>query len=301
MSLIKDTIEAPTYASISAPILRASQVADLQPTQPSFTTTSPATRPPFSRRDLEFLITTALFALGVLLLIAGSSYYVWRRRRRNRKRRTRDLDEMSWTVGVKCVDELASSSPPPPSQLSLPPAPPSNEFSKIMEQFEQRLQQEEMDIACALDIAFNDHQFCAPFFAPRLQDDENDATTTMLALQAAMHSVGKRPTVRNRARQGSDASTSTQDTTVTLERFQGSDTSSATSMSSGLSEIDEEEEIVVYEVKQARTESMEMEKGRLLSWAPVTLLVTEPSAGTLDTTPSIVDDLLDAFPQVPVM
>ncbi|KAF7315366.1 hypothetical protein MIND_00051200 [Mycena indigotica] len=299
---ITDTIEEPIYPSVpEGPILRASQIAQ---TIPSFSQpTSPTT---FTQKELAFIITTALFGLVVLLLVIGSGCWIWRRRR-NRPRfafgEARDFDDSSWGT-IKHLEatpqQQEPTSPDLKYSLSLTldqSSPASTELSNIMKQFEQRLQREEMDIACALDIAFGDERCCAPFFAGCEED-----VTTMLALQAGMESVGKRGhVVRNRARQGSDASTSTQETTLTLDGFQCSNNSSVTTMSTILSDVDEyeEEEVVVYEVKRARAESMEMEKGRLVSWAPVTLLVTGASSTTLETTPSVVEDLIDAFPAVP--
>ncbi|KAJ7045417.1 hypothetical protein C8F04DRAFT_1064715 [Mycena alexandri] len=181
---------------------------------------------------------------------------------------------------------------------------PSTEFTSILEQFEQRLYQEEKDIALALDIAFgDDKRHCAPFFA-----GSEDDVTTMLSLQAGMESVGKRAGgIRNRARQGSDASSSSQSTTVTVEPFSShsSSASSLTSLESMVSDIDESaeeaEEDVVYEVKRAQTHSMEIQKGKLITWQPggLRLMVTGPSTTTLGTLSSVSVDL-DDFPSPPI-
>ncbi|KAJ7925205.1 hypothetical protein B0H13DRAFT_1975483 [Mycena leptocephala] len=132
----------------------------------------------------------------------------------------------------------------------------------------------------------------------------------MLALQAGLESVGKRAGgIRNRARQGSDASASSQSTTVTIGGFSShsSSISSFTSIESMMSDIDESaeeeaEEEVVYEVKRAQTHSMEIQMGKLIAWQPsggVRLMVTGPSTTTLGTASSSVSVDLDDFPLPP--
>jgi hypothetical protein len=286
-----------------------------------------------SDRELAFVITAALFGMGVLLLAAGITHLLCRRRRgRLTASRPgpdtqeqglsvpRDFDDSTWGTPIddKChgFQEYPAEPPSLPTPSNLTPRishpnvipahtdnqTPSTELSAILEQFEQRLHQEEKDIALALDIAFgHDTRHCAPFLAGSDED-----VTTMLALQAGLESVGKRAGgIRNRARQGSDASASSQSTTVTIGGFSShsSSISSFTSIESMMSDIDESaeeeaEEEVVYEVKRAQTHSMEIQMGKLITWQPsgVRLMVTGPSTTTLGTASSSVSVDLDDFP-----
>ncbi|KAJ7462189.1 hypothetical protein B0H11DRAFT_2054541 [Mycena galericulata] len=312
-------------------ILRASQVT-LPPGSPT-PIVGPTSQARISDRELAFVMTAAFFGMGVLLLGASIAHWI-RKRRRGRPSggadiheqglgAPRNFDDSTW--GTR-ADEKHSrfqgyTAEPPrlPTPLPLPPcfslpkvAPveeiqtPTTELTAILEQFEQRLHQEETDIALALHIAFGDElsgtRDCAPFFA-----GSEDDVTTMLSLQAGMESVGKRAGgIRNRGRQGSDASASSQSTTVTLEGFSSdSSASSLTSMESILSDIEESaeeaEEDVVYEVKRAQTHSMEIQKGKLITWQPggVRLMVTGPSSTTLGTASSSFSVDLDQFPLPP--
>lgn len=164
----------------------------------------------------------------------------------------------------------------------------------------------------------------APYI-PFFTDGEADITT-MLAINAAVSSVWKR---MGRDRKGSEAS---QSTTTTTE-YQGSlyaqsePRSSTTSVASVESEADLEEVEVVYEVKRAQTQSMEVKKGVLLSWRSSrpgdiadmpsvltvgdtnsliragrhtpSVIVTCPSSNSLDSTTSSVTVDLDDFPAPP--
>ncbi|KAJ6586825.1 hypothetical protein DFH09DRAFT_1141630 [Mycena vulgaris] len=321
----------------TANVLRASQVA--VPPESATSIPGPTFPPRISDRELAFVITAALFGMGVLLLGAGITYLM-RRRRRGRLTTsrsadtqeqglgaTRDFDDSTWgttMVGKNSrFPEQFTDPPRSPTASILTPrlshphvtsAPtedvqtPSTELTTILEQFEQRLYQEETDIALALHIAFGDESsgthHCVPFFAGS-EDDVN----TMLSLQAGMESVGKRSGgIRNRARQGSDTSASSQSTTVTVEGFSShsSSTSSLTSIESMVSDIEEsaeegEEDVVVYEVKRVQTHSMEIQRGKLIAWQPggVRLMVTGPSTTTLGTASSSVSVDLDEFPLPP--
>jgi hypothetical protein len=308
-----------------ATILRASQVA-LQPGPPTLARLTPPTR--VSDRELAFIVTAALFGTGVLLL-AASIAHLLRTRRRGRLTTSRsaacleqglrvpkDFDDSTWGMAAggkgSSFQEHFSETPHPPTASTLRPhlshpietPRPNTELTAALEQFEQRLYQEETDIALALHIAFGDEssatQHCAPFFR-----GSEDDVATMLSLQAGMESVGKRSGgIRNRARQGSDASASSQSTTVTVEGFSShsSSMSSLTSFESMISDVEESsveaEDDVVYEVKRAQTRSMEIQKGTLITWQPggVRLMVTGPSTMTLGT--ASVD--LDEFPLPPV-
>ncbi|KAJ7209490.1 hypothetical protein GGX14DRAFT_451665 [Mycena pura] len=323
---IKDTIETLAYESVAptVTVLRASQHLVSPHSAPSVD--SLASRTPSSDRELAFVIIAALFGVGVLLLAAGIAHLIWRRGCTSRgadaqehdPEAPKNFDDSTWGTAVNSKRHKFQgfvAEPPRLPTLStlvprLNPTPPptesvqttSTELSVVLEQFEKRLQQEEKDIAYALDIAFGDEAHCAPFFAGSDED-----VTTMLALQAGMESVGKRVGgIKNRARQGSNASGSSQGTAVTVEGFSshGSCTSSLTSIESMMSDMAEsaeeaEEEAEVYEVKRARTQSMEIQKGRLLAWQPggVRLMVTGPSTTTLGSSLSSVD--LDEFPFPP--
>ncbi|KAJ7497200.1 hypothetical protein FB451DRAFT_1458178 [Mycena latifolia] len=330
---IDDTTATMIYPPVpsTATILRASQVA--LPPEPTTTIAGPTPPTRISNRELAFVITAALFGLGVLLMGAGIAHLM---RRRGRGRLStprsadiqergldmaRDFDDSSWgTKGNRFQEAEAPCSPTASTftpWLSHPDVAfaytedrptPSTELTAILEQFEQRLYQEETDIALALHIAFGDESCpgpgpCAPFFAGS-EDDVN----TMLSLQAGMESVGKRSGgIRNRARQGSDASASSQSTTVTVEGFSShsSSASSLTSMDSTMSDIEESAEEaeadVVYEVKRAQTHSMEIQKGKLITWQPggVRLMVTGPSTTTLGSASSSLSVDLDEFPLPP--
>ncbi|KAJ6593805.1 hypothetical protein B0H19DRAFT_1092072 [Mycena capillaripes] len=325
-----DTVTTLSYEPIPVTNLRASQVTSPPQSTPSIGNPIPRTR--MSDRELAFVITAALFGMGVLLLATGIAHLMWRKRRaRLTTPRSgtdtheqglnvpRDFDDSTWGTAVddkrhrfqehaRPPSPTPSTSTPRISHADAVPAhtdvqTPSAELTTIFEQFEQRLHQEEKDIAFALDIAFghNTHH-CAPFFG-----GSEDDVTTMLSLQAGLESVGKRADgIRNRARQGSDASASSQSTTVTIEGFasHSSSTSSLTSMESMMSDIDESaeeaEEEVVYEVKRAHTHSMEIQKGKLIAWGGpgVRLMVTGPSTTTLGTSSSVSIDL-DEFPLPP--
>ncbi|KAJ7703298.1 hypothetical protein B0H17DRAFT_98914 [Mycena rosella] len=330
---VEDTTATMVYDPVpSTPtILRASQVAL---PEPPTSLAGPSTR--ISNRELAFVITAALFGLGVLLLGAGIAHLM-RRRRRGRSPTSRsadtqergldvtsDFDDSTWGTKRNRFQEHLAEPPRLPTPSTLTPClstpclshpdahtdaqTPSTELTAILEQFEQRLYQEETDIALALHIAFGDEstgttRHCTPFFAGS-EDDVN----TMLSLQAGMESVGKRSGgIRNRARQGSDASASSQSTTATVEGFSShsSSTSSLTSIESMMSDIDESaeegEEDAVYEVKRAQTHSMEIQKGKLIAWQPggVRLMVTGPSTTTLGTASSSVSVDLDEFPLPP--
>ncbi|KAJ7132854.1 hypothetical protein C8R43DRAFT_1023705 [Mycena crocata] len=314
----------------TATILRASQVT----IQPGYTTSmaSPATRTHISDREIAFVITAALFGMGVLTLGVAIAHLMRRRWRRKLTRsqdqerglaEPRDFDDSTWGTSIDgkrhAFREYAPEPPEQPTPASMTPRlshldltlaseggpTPRTELTTILEQFEQRLHQEEADIAMALHIAFGDTQHCAPFFA-----GSHDEVTTIMSLQAGMESVGKRAGgIRNRTRGGSDASASSQSTTVTIEAFSShsSSISSLTSIESMMTDIEESaeegEEEEVYEVKRAQTHSMEIQRGKLITWHPggVRLLVTGPSTGTLGTASS--DSLsvdLDEFPLPPV-
>ncbi|KAJ7680229.1 hypothetical protein DFH06DRAFT_1464475 [Mycena polygramma] len=335
-----DTVVTLVYESIpSTPAknLRASQVTfpPQSTSSESSTGSSPLSKTRISERELAFVITAALFGIGVLLLAAGITHLVCRRRRERlttsgRDADTaeqgldipRDFDDSTWGMTMDDkrhrLQEHAEHPPLPTPSTWTPRIPPpeafpadtdvqtpSSDLTAILEQFEQRLHQEEKDIALALDIAFgHDTRHCAPFFA-----GSEDDVTTMLSLQAGLESVGKRACgIRNRARQGSDASNSSQSTTVTIEGFSShsSSTSSLTSLESMMSDIDESaeeaEEEVVYEVKRAQTRSMEIQRGKLIAWQPtgsgVQLMVTGPSTTTLASLSSASVDL-DDFPLPP--
>ncbi|KAJ7733763.1 hypothetical protein DFH07DRAFT_845353 [Mycena maculata] len=320
-------------APSTATILRASQVTPPPDSVTSLSGTT-ASRGHLSDRELAFVITAALFGMGVLLLGASIAHLMRRRRRPFRGADTqeqglgapRDFDDSTWGTRAdekrSRFEEYLAAPPrlptPPPStsRLSFPDvasAPtediqtPNTELTAILEQFEHRLHQEETDIALALHMAFGDElsgtRHCAPFLA-----GSEDDVTTMMSLQAGMECVGKRVGgIRNRARQGSDASASSQSTTVTVEGFSSnsSSASSLTSIESMMSDIDEsseeDEEDVVYEVKRAQTRSMEIQKGKLISWQPggVQLMVTSPSTTTLETASSSLSVDLDQFPLPP--
>ncbi|KAF7376062.1 hypothetical protein MSAN_00021000 [Mycena sanguinolenta] len=330
-SSVEDTIATLTYEPIAATNLHASHIPVQQPT-PSIDI--PTSRTHMSDRELAFAITTALLGTGALLLLAAVAHLLWRRgggqlttsadTQEQGLRVPKELDDSTW--GPQMQDKCRGFQEYPAESPCLPTLDPSffnpcisdpnvsppqtsvqtlgTELTAILEQFEQRLLQEEKDIALALDIAFgHDTPHCAPFFA-----GSEDDVTTMLSLQAGLESVGKRATgIRNRARQGSDASASSQSTTVTIEAFpsQSSSNSSLTSMESMMSDIDESgeeaEEEVVYEVKRAQTHSMEIQKGKLIAWQPggMGLMVTGPSTTTLATASSSVSVNLDEFPVPP--
>ncbi|KAJ7901733.1 hypothetical protein B0H14DRAFT_3851851 [Mycena olivaceomarginata] len=328
---VEDTVTTMVYEPIPSTAvtnLRASQIPVL-PHSPTIDNTTSQTH--MSDRELAFVITAALLAMGVLLLVSAIVHLLWRRRRHGRLPTPRasadtqeqglnvprDFDDSSWGMDDKCprFQEYLAQSPclPTPNPSILTPhishltqtdvRAPNAELTTILEQFERRLLQEEKDIALALDIAFgHDTLDCAPFFG-----GSEDDVTTMLSLQAGLESVGKRAAgVRNRARQGSDASASSQSTTMTIEGFasHNSSNSSLTSMESMISEIDEsaeEAEEEVYEVKRAQTHSMEIQKGKLIAWQPggVRLMVTGPSTATLATASSSVSVDLAEFPSPP--
>ncbi|KAJ7262272.1 hypothetical protein B0H12DRAFT_1105059 [Mycena haematopus] len=329
-SPVEDTIATLVYepiASTAVTDLHASQIPVLQST-PS--TDHPISRTHMSDRELAFAITAALLGTGVVLLVAAIAHLLWRRGRgqlvtsadtqEQGLSMPRKSGDSTWGTPVrdKCHEFQEYPAEPPclptpdpsilTSHLDVPPAQTgvqtrSAELTAILQQFEQRLLQEEKDIALALDIAFgHDTRQCAPFFAGSEED-----VTTMLSLQAGLESVGKRAGgIRNRARQGSDASASSQSTTVTIEGFasQSSSNSSLTSMESMMSDIDEsaeEAEEEVYEVKRAQTHSMEIQRGKLIAWQPggVRLMVTGPSMATLATASSSVSVNLDEFPVPP--
>ncbi|KAJ6499397.1 hypothetical protein C8R45DRAFT_1211162 [Mycena sanguinolenta] len=326
-SSVEDTIATLTYEPIPSTDLHASRIP-VQQSIPSID--DPTSRTHMSDRELAFVITAALFGTGVLLLLAAVAHLLWRR---GGGQSTTSADTQEQGLGVpkklddtqmqdKCrgFQEYPTESPCLPTldssnlapRISHPNASSAQtsvqtlgtELTAILEQFEQRLLQEEKDIALALDIAFgHDTPHCAPFFA-----GSEDDVTTMLSLQAGLESVGKRATgIRNRARQGSDASASSQSTTVTIEGFpsQSSSNSSLTSMESMMSDIDESaeeaEEEVVYEVKRAQTRSVEIQKGKLIAWQPggMRFMVTGPSTTTLATASSSVSVNLDEFPVPP--
>ncbi|KAJ7084293.1 hypothetical protein B0H15DRAFT_848540 [Mycena belliarum] len=329
---IGDTTAKMVYGPLPTnPILRASQTA-LDPESSTSTAAIPSSVR-ISDRELTFIITAAIFGMAVLLLGAAIAHLMRRRGRgqlsASRSADTqergfgmaRNFEDTSWgTKGNPFQEEQSTDSPcpPPPAstftpRLSHPDVTveeartPKTELTAILEGFERRLYQEETDIALALHIAFGDESsaagHCAPFFAG-CEDDVN----TMLSLQAGMQSVGKRSgRIRNRARQGSDASASSQSTVASVEGFSshGSSASSLTSIGSIMSDIDEnseEDEEVVYEVKRARTHSMEIQKGKLITWQPgsgVRLMVTGPSTTTLGTASSSPSVDLDEFPLPP--
>jgi len=157
-------------------------------------------------------------------------------------------------------------------------------LATIQEEFEERLQDEEADIALALDIALRGHssldnmriptssEFCC---SSSITQGEDDEIATTLSLQAAMASIGRRACsagVRNRMRQGSDASASSQatDTTEGTEGFSSgsSSRSSMTSIATMETDFDEdgEGEEEVYEVRRAQAQSVEIKKGVLVTW-----------------------------------
>ncbi|KAJ7188377.1 hypothetical protein C8R46DRAFT_1183874 [Mycena filopes] len=334
VSLLVDTVTVyDPVDPLATVVLRASQVT-LQPELESTSVSIPtSSRSRMSDRELAFVITAAIFGAGILLLVAGIIHLLRRRGRENLTPSPagagaqeqglsvpRDFDDSTWgTPGMDDkrhrFQEYMADPPCIPTPSSLTPRPiaapvllhdiptPSTELTTILEQFEQRLYQEEKDIALALDIAFGDDtRHCAPFLA-----GSEDDVTTMLSLQAGMECVGRRAGgIRNRARQGSDASSSSQSTTVTIEAFSShsSSASSLTSIESMMSDIDEsaeEEEDVVYEVKRAQTHSMEIQKGKLVAWQPtgVRLMVTGPSTPTMGLSSSVSVDL-DDFPLPPI-
>ncbi|KAF8210126.1 hypothetical protein K438DRAFT_1959407 [Mycena galopus ATCC 62051] len=324
---VEDTIATLIYEPIPSTNLRASQIPVPQST-PSID--NPTSRAHMSDRELAFAVTAALFGTGVLLLVAAIAHLLWNRGRVQVMASAdtqeqglsvpREFDDSTWGTPMddKCHEfqEHPAESPSFSTDLSLTPRisypnvtpaqtdihTPSAELTTILEQFEQRLLQEEKDIALALDIAFgHDTRYCAPFFAGSDED-----VTTMLSLQAGLESVGKRAGgIRNRARQGSDASASSQSTTVTIEGFasHSSSHSSLTSIESMMSDIDEsaEEAEEEFEVTRAQTHSMEIQKGKLISWQPggVRLMVTGPSTGTLTTASSSISVDLNEFPLPP--
>ncbi|KAJ7647420.1 hypothetical protein FB45DRAFT_893389 [Roridomyces roridus] len=300
---VSDTITTMDYEPVaaSAPILRASQV--ILPPETATSLPRHATRGRLSDREL-FAIAVAMFGLGILLLGASIVRLMCRRRRVGSAVDTcekglsapRNLDDSTW--GTHAGEKYRQSQEPLCSSTSASTAPrivgfaptESTELTKILEQFEQRLHQEETDIALALHFALGDKETgsCAPFL--------EDQTTT----------VGKRVgAVRNRARQGSNASASSQSTTVSAARFSSpsGSTSSLTSVASSTSDLSESEaEDVVYEVTRAQTHSMEVQRGKLISWETaggVKLLVTEASSTTLQTASSLETVDLDEFPLPP--
>ncbi|KAJ7287623.1 hypothetical protein C8J57DRAFT_1284448 [Mycena rebaudengoi] len=345
---VADTVETMVYAPVptTAPMLRASQIPDSADTansanadQPAGHIHYPSSRGRMSEREIAFIVTAALFGLGALLLGIGIAHLICRRRRERRSSiarglaqeqgigRSKEFDDSTWGTPMddkwkifqeNAIGPTAAPQPTPAPRL-LPVSAEETRTSKsrsadltrILEQFEERLHQEETDIALALHIAFGDdpsssgdNQSCAPFLS-----GSDDDVTTMMSLQAGMESVGKRAGgIRNRARGGSDASASSQSTTMTTEGFSShnSSRSSLTSIESmSLSEIEESEEAeedVVYEVKRAQTHSMEIQKGKLVAWQPggLRLMVTRPSTNTLATvaSSSISVDLND-FPSPP--
>ncbi|KAK7057266.1 hypothetical protein R3P38DRAFT_3544987 [Favolaschia claudopus] len=334
----EDTVTTFDYDSIPSTTinLRASQVT-VQPSSTASTGHSiPRVR--MSDREFVFIIIVVLFGMAALLLAVVAAHLLWRRccgRRETSQAISKPQDhdgDRSGSIEEYSAREHKTGFPlleyqlNPPSPLSLHPAPsmldmnfslpyladtesnirtPSMELTAVLEQFERRLLQEETDIALALDIAFgHESHHHAPFFLGSKED-----VTTMLSLQAGLESVGKRAgAIRNRTRQGSDASASSQSTTVTIEGFtsHSSSDSSLTSMASTtlsyIEESSEEVEEEIYEVKRAQTHSMEIQRGKLISWAPagLRLMVTGPSSATLETSASSsVSVDLDEFPLPP--
>lgn len=159
--------------------------------------------------------------------------------------------------------------------------------------FNDRLQDEEADIAFALNVALRDCLSSTNAQAARLSElevsSEEDDISTILSLQVGPESDRKRASsfsTRTRPRQGSDASASSQETATTGTSgvfSSGSSRSSMTSMASSESDLDEETAEFVYEVTRAHTRSVEMKKGTLVSWE-----VTNSSTGSGSMMPRVV-------------
>ncbi|KAF8070216.1 hypothetical protein FPV67DRAFT_1007072 [Lyophyllum atratum] len=148
--------------------------------------------------------------------------------------------------------------------------------------FQERLHVEENDITLALNVALRD------VTTETKEDPEKVAEETFFflghaenvssfkSLQANIDSLAKgvsSPSIQNRPRQGSDASASSQETNYpeVVECFSASTSrSSMTSLASTDSEFDEEELEVVYEVKRAHAQSVEIKKGVLVACRPST-------------------------------
>ncbi|KAF8894148.1 hypothetical protein BD779DRAFT_1505457 [Infundibulicybe gibba] len=174
---------------------------------------------------------------------------------------------------------------------------------KQWDDFEHRPQAEESDIAIALHMALGESSTGHVMI---LGD-----VSTVTSLEAAKDYPRKQVP---RSRQGSDASSSSQETTV-LHQFSPSisSRSSATSFDDTDSDNETDAEEVQYELRRAQTKSIEVKKGRSLGptsaatdgCLPVPfLMVTHPSMTSLSTMDSILSSCfsvdLGEFPLPPV-
>ncbi|KAF5385764.1 hypothetical protein D9615_002474 [Tricholomella constricta] len=147
--------------------------------------------------------------------------------------------------------------------------------------FQEQLRVEEDNINLALDLALRKIPAQAEEETPTVDSIQiteepfpflghEESVSIFRSLQASIDELAKgvsSPVIQNRPRQGSDASASSQETTSPeLECFSAaSSESSVTSLTSTDSDFDEEELEVVYEVKRAQTQSVELKKGILVT------------------------------------
>lgn len=213
-----------------------------------------------------------------------------------------ELDDLAWgaptrLVYVEGLDERSEerySTPPngPPSScppvVSLASSTPTSRLPAAFEDdsFRNRFEYEEHDITLALTRALrdttDDSEFCATSVSyPVTSGDENLSALKYLedplildVLRPSLGNLAKDiSTPSNRPRQSSDASASSQATTATHSDCTNifsvsSPDSSMTSLessNSGLDEAPEEMESVVYEVRRAHAQSLELKKGILVA------------------------------------
>jgi hypothetical protein len=193
-----------------------------------------------------------------------------------------DLEDSNNSIRIPCsVNQSFYSAPsniPTVSEQSadIPPGQPVFEADCKRDDFQGRLQVEEEDIALALIIALRDlsssgwDMGAAPTDQSLLsaEDLPNDASFEA----DIIHQVDNGHSIlgfKNRSRQGSDASATSQETTTDVMECFSSASSSRSSMTSSASietSFDQEGPEMPYEIKRAQTRSVEVKKGILVAW-----------------------------------
>lgn len=180
-------------------------------------------------------------------------------------------------------------------------------LNTIQEDFVERLEPKETDIALSLNTALHYAALSSPMCGVPEQLstmvlEGGEDFTTILSLQAGMRSAARREYtggVRNRCRQGSDASQATTVTQVS-EGFSsgGSTKSSMTSLASEEFDLDEDDETEdvedseIFEVRRGQTKSVEMKMGVLVNCKASDPIMVPPSM------PQVV--VSDATPTLPI-
>lgn len=187
------------------------------------------------------------------------------------------------------------------------PGQPMFEADYREDDFQGRLQVEEEDITLALTIALRDLSSSDWVIGatPRGSIGRNSVgdlpDDVSLNVDANPPITNGHTTLgfKNRSRQGSDASTASQETTTTniMECFSSpsSSRSSMTSSTSTETDIDLEGCEMTYEVKRAQTQSLEIKKGVLVAWqcangVRTTTIPGLPSAALVPLSPLTLDN-----------